>query len=436
MAKRNFIKDVVGVFNSNVFSLVCGLLLSVLLTRELGPEGFGLFTTLVVIPTIVVSITNLGIRGAAIYMLGQKKHNEQRIISSILALYLMSAVAGMLLSLAAYQVYADPGFTALLVGMVLLAIPFRLALVYIGGIFFGKDEIRKANLINWPINLINLALAAILVWGLHLDVTGAVIAALIANIAVAIYAFYALSRHYRLRVTFDFVIIKQLFLLGILFSASFFIIMLNFRVDIILLQRMTDLSEVGLYSLAVQISEQLWQIPLAISIIIFSRTAGSEDPSLMTAKTLSLTRASLVLAVVLSLLIAVVAPWAIPPVFGEKFTASVRLLQAILPGIVIMVMFRILSGQVAGMGKPQLSIYVFGPALLLNILLNFWLIPVYGAMGAVVATNISYAFGAIGYWIIFARLTGCGYLAILQFNRNDILAVKNIYSKIREKWKN
>ena len=93
----------------------------------------------------------------------------------------------------------------------------------------------------------------------------------VANIAVAIYAFYALSRHYRLRVTFDFVIIKQLFLLGILFSASFFIIMLNFRVDVILLQRMTDLSEVGLYSLAVQISEQLWQIPLAISIIIFSQ---------------------------------------------------------------------------------------------------------------------------------------------------------------------
>jgi O-antigen/teichoic acid export membrane protein len=436
VAKRNFIKDVVGVFNSNVFSLVCGLLLSVLLTRELGPEGFGLFTTLVVIPTIVVSITNLGIRGAAIYMLGQKKHDEQRVISSILALYLMSAVAGMLLSLVAYQVYADPGFTALLVGLVLIAIPFRLALVYIGGIFFGKDEIRKANLINWPINLINLALAALLVWGLHLEVTGAVVAALIANIAVAIYAFYALSRQYKLRVTFDFVIIKQLFLLGILFSASFFIIMLNFRVDVILLQRMTDLSEVGLYSLAVQIAEQLWQIPLATSIIIFSRTASSEDPALMTTKTLSLTRASLVLAVILSIFIVVIAPWIIPPVFGDDFTRSVLLLQVILPGIIIMVMFRILSGQLAGMGKPQLSIYVFGPALILNILLNLWLIPGYGALGAAIATNISYAFGAIGYWIIFARQTGCGYLEIVHFQKDDITAVKGIIGKIKAKWKN
>ena len=231
-------------------------------------------------------------------------------------------------------------------------------------------------------------------------------------------------------------IIKKLFLLGILFSASFFIIMLNFRVDVILLQRMTDLSEVGLYSLAVQIAEQLWQIPLAISIIIFSRTASSDDPALMTAKTLSLTRASLVLAVILSIFIVVIAPWIIPPVFGDDFTRSVLLLQVILPGIIIMVMFRILSGQLAGMGKPQLSIYVFGPALILNILLNLWLIPGYGALGAAIATNISYAFGAIGYWIIFARQTGCGYLEIVHFQKDDITAVKGIIGKIKAKWKN
>lgn len=436
MAKRNFINDVAGVFSSNIFSLVCGLLLSILLTRELGPEGFGLFTTLVVIPTIVVSITNLGIRGASIFLLGQKKYDEQRIVSSILALYLMSAVAGMILSLVAYQVYDDPGFTGRLIGLVLAVIPFRLALVYIGGIFIGKDEIKKSNQMNWPINLLNLASAAVLVWGLHLAVTGAVIAALVANFAVAIYGFYLLSRRYRLSLSFDFVIIKKLFLLGILFSASFFIIMLNFRVDVVLLQRLADLKEVGLYSLAVHIAEQLWQIPLAIGIIIFSRTASAEDPGEMTTKTLSLTRVSMVLATVLSILIVIIAPWIIPPIFGQEFTRSILLLQVILPGIIIMVMFRILSGQLAGMGKPQLSIYVFGPALIINVLLNFWLIPLHGALGAAIATDISYAFGATGYWIIFARQTRCGYFEIIRLNKGDIIAVRNIYSKIVSKWRN
>jgi O-antigen/teichoic acid export membrane protein len=436
MAKRGFIKDVVGVFNSNVFSLICGLLLSILLTRELGPEGFGLFSSLIVIPLIVVSITNLGIRGASIYMLGQKKYAEQDVVSSILALFLMSALAGVILSFISYQVYDDPDFRLSLIGLVLAVIPFRLSLVYIGGIFIGKDEIKKANQVNWPINLLNLAFAALLVWGLGLKVPGALVSVLVANILVSAYGFYILSKHYRIRVRFDFAIIKKLFLLGILYSASFFIIMLNFRVDIILLQRMTDLKEVGLYSLGVQIAEQLWQIPLAISIIIFSRTANAENPAGMTGKTLSLTRVSLVLSTILSLIIAVIAPWVIPPVFGEDFTPSIILLQALLPGVILMVVFRVLSGQIAGMGKPQLSIYVFAPALVLNIILNFILIPLYGAMGAVIATNISYACGAVGYWIIFARQTGCAYLDIIRFRKDDIAAFKSIMTKFTSRWKN
>ncbi len=422
-------------FSSNVFSLICGLLLSILLTRTLGPEGFGLFSSLIVIPLIVVSITNLGIRGAAIFLIGQKKFPEQRIVSNILTLYLLSASAGILLSFIAYRIYNNPDFTALLIALVLAVIPFRLALVYLGGIFIGKDEIRKANQMNWPVNLLNLALAAWLVWGIGKEVPGAVVAALLANLAVAVYGFYALSKHYRISFRFDPALIKKLFLLGILYSASFFIIMLNFRIDIIILERLAGLEQVGWYSLGVNIAEQLWQIPLAISIILFSRTAGTEDPHGMTQRTLALARASLVLSIGLSVVIFLVAPRIIPPVFGEKFIPSIGLLQAILPGIVLMVIFRILSGQIAGMGKPQLSIYVFLPALAINIILNLILIPRYQALGAAIATNISYAFGAVGYWIIFARQTGCGYFEIIRFQKDDVLAMTGIVARLLEKWK-
>jgi O-antigen/teichoic acid export membrane protein len=435
MAKRMFSKDVVGVFNSNVFSLISGLLLSVLLTRELGPAGFGLFTSLAVIPLIIVSITNLGIRGASIFLLGQKKYAEQEIISAILALLALSSIAGILLSFVAYQVYDDPGFTLLLIGLVLAVIPFRLAIIYIGGIFLGKDEIRKANQLNWPINLLNLLLAVVLVWGLKYDVTGAVVATLIANILVSIYAFVILSREARLKLRFNLPIIKKLFGLGILYSASFFIIQLNYRIDIVLLEKMKDLQEVGLYSLGVNIAEQLWQIPLAVSIVLFSRTANTENPAEMTYKTIRLARASLILAVAVSIVIVIIAPWVVPAVFGKEFTPSVLLLQVILPGIVFLVIFRVLSGQLAGMGKPQLSIYIFAPALILNVGLNLLLIPSYGGLGAAIATNISYFAGATGYWIIFARHCGTGYFEILKFSGDDLKVFKDILVKLSLKWK-
>jgi Na+-driven multidrug efflux pump len=87
------------------------------------------------------------------------------------------------------------------------------------------------------------------------------------------------------------------------------------------------------------------------------------------------------------------------------------------------------------MGKPQLSIYIFVPALILNIVLNLLLIPAYGGLGAAIATNISYLFGAIGYWIVFARFTGAGYLEIVKFQKDDLMIFGDVFLKLLPKWK-
>ena len=65
--------------------------------------------------------------------------------------------------------------------------------------------------------------------------------------------------------------------MGFLFAFSFVIIQLNFRIDILLLQKLSTLEEVGYYSLGVSIAEKLWQFPFAIGIVLMSRTVNTED---------------------------------------------------------------------------------------------------------------------------------------------------------------
>jgi O-antigen/teichoic acid export membrane protein len=86
----------------------------------------------------------------------------------------------------------------------------------------------------------------------------------------------------------------------------------------------------------------------------------------------------------------VLSPYVLPAIWGEKFQPSVMVIQYILPGILFISIYRVLSSRLAGIGKPQISIYVFLPALIVNVLLNLWWIPIYGAFGAVLATNVSY----------------------------------------------
>lgn len=434
MAKRRFLRDFIGVLNSNVFSIVCGFLVVVILTNILGAEGFGLYYALLVIPIIVVSLTHLGIRGASIYLIGQKKFNDDQIVSTVLTLLIFTSIIGVALSIGAYYILQQPEYTIGLIALVILIIPFRLAIVYIGGIYFGKDEIKKANQLEWSINLINLVLAIILVWWQNTGLLGAIISLTTANLMVGIYAIYSISKSFNVVIHVFPDIVKSMLKLGIMYAFTFFVIQLNYRLDILLLERLSTINEVGIYSLGVHIAEQLWQVPFAISIVLFSRTANLEDQNKITSSTISLARQSVILIILLSLVAIILAPYLIPLVFGQEFIPSIQILYLILPGVIILVVFRVLSGQLAGIGKPQYAVYIFAPALLINLLLNYLWIPEHGAVGAAWASNISYAIGTVGYWLIFSNVTGVSRLEIFRFGKNDISIFADLKNMIQDKW--
>lgn len=420
MARRRFARDVLGVFNSNVFSIIAGFLASIVLARVLGPDNYGIYITLIIIPTIVVSITHLGIRGSAVFHVGKGKFNRDELVSSILFLWIMASILGIIISAIAYYFYNEPNFTMLLIALVLFVIPGQLAIIYFGGIFLGNDEISRANQMNWITNSINLGLIIILVWGVGMGILGAVISFLVSGSIVAIYGLILLSKSYHVRFRVHRKVLKSLLRLGILFSVSFFILQLNYRVDILLIEKLRGATEVGIYSIGASIAEQLWQLPLAVGIVVFSRTANTEDREAMTETTGVLLRLSFIFSIGLAIVMFFVVPFFVPLIFGDEYIASIRIIQLILPGIIMVVMFRILSGHLAGLGRPEITLYVFLPALILNILLNLLWIPDYGGEGAAMATNVSYTAGSIGYLIIYSRILKVPLKDILIIKREDI----------------
>lgn len=430
MAKRGFFRDFLGVLNSNIVSLVSALLMVVVLTRVLGTEGYGEYNALIVIPLIVVSLTHLGIRGASIYLLGNKKYDENHLVSSVVLILMGSGLAGMLLSAIAFWLFQENTFSVWLIVLVLFVIPLRLSIIYTGGIFLGKDEIKKANDLNWMINVLNLILAIVLVWWLDLGLTGAVVATLMANLYVSIKAIVLLTKEFTIRLVFHLQIVKSLVGMGILFSLSFFVLQLNYKIDILLLERFSTIEEVGLYSLATQVAEQLWQIPVAISIVLFSRMANKED-SASTESVLVLARLTLLLVLFIALMLFIVAPFIIPFVFGQSFYPSSTMLQVILPGIIFMTVFRVLNGQLEGIGKPYVTLFFFIPALLINIILNILWIPDHGGIGAAMASNVSYIIGVLGYWLFYSSMHNISRAEILHFRKSDFKNISQFISKFK-----
>jgi len=432
MAKRRFTRDIIGVFNSNVFSIIAGLLGSIILARVLGPEKYGIYTALVIIPVIVVSLTHLGVRGSAIFHVGKGKYDKNELVSSIIVLLIIASGLGIVISAIAYLIYDEPSFTMLMIGLVLLVIPGRLAIIYFGGIFLGNDEIKKANQMNWITNALNLSIIALLVWGLGYEILGAIIAFLVSGSVVAIYGYYLVRRSFQIKLRIHKDILKSLLRLGVLFSVSFFILQLNYRIDILLIEKLRDAAEVGIYSIGASVAEQLWQLPLAVGIVVFSRTANTKDREAMAATTGVLLRLAFLLSVVLAVSMYFLVPIFVPLIFGEAYIPSIRIIQLILPGIIMVVIFRILSGHLAGLGRPEITLYIFLPALVLNILLNFLWIPEYGGRGAAMATNVSYTAGSIGYMIAYSRIVKTPLLKILAFKRSDFTQLRQVIKGLRK----
>ena len=416
--KRSYFQDIISVFGSNVAVTIGSLLIGIILSRVLGAAGYGQYSSIIVVPVIVIGLTQLGIRRSTMYHLGAGKDSEDHIVSATFILLLLTSLLTIIISGLVF-VFSESKFDSVNLIIVMLTIPFVLCNVFAGGVFLGKYEILRANILNAGPTLANLVFVIVLVWIFRLSVTGAFIALLLGNIVMSGFVFYIIRKSYHITWKYHEGIMKSMVRLGAVFSLSIFIMQLNYRVDILLLKRLSTFEQIGLYSLATQIAEQLWHIPYAIEAIVLTRSAGTTDEQAANRKVASIMRVSLLISILSCGIIYLVSPSLIPLIFGYGFKGSVPMIRVILPGILVLVIFRILNSRLAGMGKPQVAIYSFIPALILNLILNLIWIPRYGAMGSVWATNASYGFGCIIFLFAYSWKVRMPVSEIFRFKKSD-----------------
>ncbi len=419
MAKRNLFRDIAGVMSSNVFAVINALLVSIILTRSLGPEGFGIYSAIIVIPMVVIALSQLGIRASAIYHIGHDKENIDKNVSGIMMVLVLTSLAGILIAAAAFFLTDTHDYTLLMMLLAVLFIPMHLTTLYTGGIFLGKEQIGRANFIRWFPVLMDLLFVLVFVLLLKWRIEGALLSIFAAYFLIAIWSLHILSKEHNIRPRFVKPVILPLVKMGIVFALAVFVIQLNYRIDVLILKSLKGPGEVGFYALGVSVAEALWQLPLAVGIVVMSRTANTKDHALMNQVTARLLRLSLIAGLAAAILLYFLAPWIIPLIWTEEFLPSVTILQYILPGILFMSVFRIISSRLSGMGKPQIAIYVFLPSLVLNVILNYWWIPEHGSMGAVMATNVSYIIGALVFLWVYARIVGMPIAKIFAFSSKD-----------------
>ena len=257
------------------------------------------------------------------------------------------------------------------------------------------------KIINISVNIfLNLYLILVLKWGIEAVFASNLIATIVSLLLVS----PTIIKNFKFK--FHSLLFKRMLKFGLPFLPAGFAVMLVQVIDVPILQKLTDLRTVGIYKanyklgifmmLFVNMFQYAWQ-PFFLQ--------NAKDPSAreMFSKVLTyFTLVGSILLIILSLFISDVAKIQIAgySLIGSEYWSGLNIIPIVLLAYLINGMYVIFS---AGIYIEEKSIYVpviTGLGALVNVVVNFALIPILDIIGAALATLASYFVMAMGYYYV------------------------------------
>ena len=186
----------------------------------------------------------------------------------------------------------------------------------------------------------------------------------------------------------------------------------NFRADQILMGFISTQAALGIYAVAVNVSEVVLYLPQATATALLPLLAGTRREQ-STEKTL-MTFRSVMLVTCTSVVVAAAAGAPLLPiVFGAAYRPSVTPFMWLLPGAIGFAATLVLSNALVAVSRPGLS--SVGPlvSLVVGLAADVALIPRFGATGAAAAACVAYVAGGIVSLAAFRRHAEFGWPALL-----------------------
>ncbi|MDA7652510.1 polysaccharide biosynthesis C-terminal domain-containing protein [Akkermansiaceae bacterium] len=422
---RRFLSDFLKLGISKGLIIVFGLSTTIIVSRVLGPEKNGLIAALLVFPSLTLSVGSLGLRQSVTYLLGKNFFTEAEIKKALIQIWFFTTVLSSLICFMLMRNSSNSGDNVCLVVLALMPIPFSLFNSYISGIFLGKNDIRKFSKINWKAPAIVFFATIVLVLSLSLGIKGYLVALIFGPLSVSLALVFQNNLINLFSFNVNWGLIKKLISMGIIYALALLAINLNYKLDIIFLDRLSSPFETGIYARGVTVAEYLWQIPMLLSPIVLARSAVAKNDKGFTIKLAQLIRLSMLLVGFLAVVLFLFSKEIIVLLYGSAFLKSATVFNVLLPGIVLLTFFKIANMDLSGKGKPWAALKAMIPALIVNCGLNFILIPQQGAQGAALASTISYILAAILFSIFYSKEVNVPISLLLKLKKSDFMLIIN-----------
>jgi PST family polysaccharide transporter len=390
---QSAIVNSVWLLADKILRMGVGLLVGVWIARYLGPEQFGMWNYSTAFAALFSALATLGLDGIVVRELIKNPKRQNALLGSAFVLKLVGGSLALLISvIAILLLHSNESITIWLVGI--SAAGFIFQSVSVVDCYFQAKVLSRFSVVA-------ANTAFLLVTGMKvvlLLISGPLIAfALLGLCEVALTGLFLLAayrtNHLEMREWHcDRSLMLELLRESWPLILAGLAVALYMRIDMVMLQEMVGDHEVGIYAAATRLSEIWYFLPVVI--------VSSVSPSMIKLREnnfiLYINRLRKLyflmawLAIGVSLPISLLSNDVINILYGDGYKESALVLRIHLWAS-IAVFLGVASSQYLLIEKlTNISFYRTLIGLICNVLLNMFFIPIMGAVGAAIATVISY----------------------------------------------
>ena len=384
---KKTIQNASWIIGGRIGHIILSFVIGLLTARYLGPSNYGLINYATAYATFFTAFCTLGINSLIIKDFIDYPEEEGEAIGTTLVLRLISSILSLCTIVGIVSIIdRNETVTIVIVGLYSVSLVFHIFDTF--NYWFQSKLKSKYYAISTLVSYLVASAYRIvlLITGKSTEWFALANSVDYAVVAILLFIFYKLNNGPKL--SFSFRKAKQLLSISCSYILSGLMVAIYGATDKLMLKQMLDEASVGYYALASSISV-MWVFLL--SAIIDSLKPDimryhNEDKKMYEEANRKLYAIIFYVSAFASLCIVIIAPLFINIVYGEEYLPAVTPLRIVVWYVSFSYLGVARDIWIICEKKQKYLKYIYIGSALMNIVLNYFMIPVFGASGAAIAT--------------------------------------------------
>lgn len=429
----SFLKNICGTLGTKAIFIFCGVISGMITARWLGPHDRGILAVATSLPATIWMLSSFGINQANVYYIAKKQLPLPQIVSNSFIVPLCSgSVICLLLWVTKNSIILKyvPTINSHYLALILALVPLMMIQNSYLGVLRGVEKFSLINTRQTARTIGGVIVTACILIGFHGTIISLVSSIIVIEFIFMAWILFEVNKISKIDFSFHKETATHIFRFGVKSYFQNIIGYLHNRIDIYMIAFFLKASDVAFYDIAVITGELLLFLPQSITFVILPKLVQLEKENKSTTS-LQIGRITFLITVALGFILAISGNFLIRSIYGIDYADAYPALLCLLPGLVISCLNSVTISYFTSMHHQKIPIVLSLLCLAANIVTNYYLIPLYGIMGAAISSSITYSLYSVSLILAFKYENHTRLRDAFILKKDDILLIKKMLFNLR-----